>query len=160
MTLSMIWAMGKNREIGKGIHLPWHIPEDFKYFKKTTLGKPVIMGLTTFKSIGKPLPGRRNIVLNFNRIDLPGCEVVTSIEEAIEKVKDEPEAFVIGGASIYKQFLDKVDKLYITFIDHVFDADIFFPHYDITRWKLVSEEKGLKDDKNPYDYYFRVYDRV
>ena len=160
MSLSMIWAMGKNREIGKGIHLPWHIPEDFKYFKKTTLGKPVIMGLTTYKSLGKPLPGRRNIVINFNRIVIPGCEVVCSIQEAVDAVDEETEAFVIGGASIYKQFLPLVDKLFMTYIDHEFDADIFFPEFDLSKWKLVSEEKGTNDEKNPFDYYFRVYKKT
>ena len=155
----MIWAMGKNRELGKGINLPWHLPEDLSYFKLTTYGMPVIMGLTTFKSLGKPLPGRRNIVLNFDKIDIPGCEVITSIAEAIEAVKDEEEAFIIGGASIYKQFLDKVDRLYMTYIDHEFEANIFFPEFDIDEWKMISETKGKKDEKNPYDYYFRVYER-
>jgi len=157
--LSMIWAMGKNREVGLDLKIPWHIPEDFKYFKETTFGKPVIMGLKTFKSLGKPLPGRRNIVLNFDKIDIPGCEVITSIPEAIEAVKDEEEAFIIGGASIYKQFLDKVDRLYMTYIDHEFEANIFFPEFDIDEWKMISETKGKKDEKNPYDYYFRVYER-
>lgn len=157
--LSMIWAMGKNREIGKDLEIPWHIPEDFKYFKKTTLGCPVIMGLKTYNSMGKALPGRRNIVLDFEKLNLPDAESATSIQEAIDIVKDEKEAFVIGGGSIYKQFLDKVYRLYMTYIDHSFDANIFFPEFDINEWDLISEEKGLKDEKNPYDYYFRVYDR-
>lgn len=159
MTLSMIWAMGKNRELGNGIKLPWHIPEDFRYFKDTTFGKPVIMGLTTFRSLGKPLPDRRNIVLNFDMIEIPGCEVVTSIKDSINLVKDEKESFIIGGASIYKQFLPLVDKLYMTYIDHEFDADIFFPEFDMDEWKLVNEKKGKKDEKNPYNFYFRVYER-
>jgi dihydrofolate reductase len=159
MSLSMIWAMGKNKELGKGLKIPWHIPEDFKHFKNITTGKTVIMGLNTFKSLGKPLPNRRNIVLNFEKLDLPGCEVVTSIKEAADAVKDEKEAFVIGGASIYKQFLTLTSKLYMTYIDHSFDADIFFPEFDLSEWKLVSEKKGQKDEKNPYDYYFRVYER-
>ncbi len=151
--------MGKNRELGKGIKIPWHIPEDFRHFKEITTGKSVIMGLTTFYSLGKPLPNRRNIVLNFEKIDLPGCEVLTSIKDAADAVKDEDEAFIMGGASIYRQFLHMVDKLYMTFIDHSFDADIFFPEFDVNEWKLISEKKGLKDEKNPFDYYFRVYER-
>jgi dihydrofolate reductase len=156
MSLSMIWAMGKNREIGKDLEIPWHIPEDFKYFKKTTLGKPVIMGLKTYDSMGKALPGRRNIVLDFNELDLPDAELVTDISKIPEMFRD-GDAFIIGGGSIYKLFLDKVDKLYMTYIDHEFDANIFFPEFDVNEWKLISEEKGIMDDKNPYDYYFRVY---
>jgi dihydrofolate reductase len=159
MTLSMIWAMGKNRELGKGLKIPWHIPEDFKHFKNITTGKTVIMGLNTFKSLEKPLPNRRNIVINFEKLDIPGCEVVTSINEAVDKVKHEKEAFIIGGASIYRQFLPFASKLYMTYIDHSFEADIFFPEFDMDEWKLFSQEKGLKDEKNPYDYYFRVYER-
>lgn len=152
----MIWAMGKNREIGKDLEIPWHISEDFKYFKKTTMGKPVIMGLKTYESMGKALPGRRNIVLDFHPRDLPDAEIVTDITKIPEMFKDE-EAFIIGGASIYKLFIDKVDKLFMTYINHEFDANIFFPEFDINKWKLVSVEKGTKDEKNPYDYYFRVY---
>ncbi len=159
MALSMIWAMGKNREIGINNSLPWNLPEDLKHFKKTTFGKPVIMGLRTFESLGKPLPGRKNIVLNFSKKDILGCFVVTSINEALDMVKDE-DAFVIGGASIYKQFLEYSEKLYITFIDHEFKADAYFPGFELNEWKLVSEEKGIRDEKNPYDYYFRVYDRI
>ena len=158
MTLSMIWAMGKNKEIGNDLKIPWHIPEDFKYFKKTTIGKPVIMGLKTYESMGKALPGRRNIVLDFNPIKLPDAEIITDITKIPNMFKDD-EAFIIGGGSIYKLFLDKVDKLFMTYIVHEFDANIFFPEFDINQWKLVSEEKGLKNEKNPYDYYFRVYER-
>lgn len=159
MTLSMIWAMGKNREIGINNSLPWNLPEDLKHFKKTTLGKPVIMGLRTFESLGRPLPGRKNIVLNFSKKDIPGCFVVTSINEALDMVKGE-DAFVIGGASIYKQFLEHADRLFITFIDHEFKADAYFPEFDLNEWKIISEEKGIRDEKNPYDYYFRVYERI
>lgn len=155
----MIWAMGRNREIGKGLSLPWHIPEDLKHFKEVTSGKTVIMGLKTFESLGKALPKRRNLVLNFTKFDLPGCEMVTSIEEALGLVKNEDEAFVIGGASIYRQFLQHAARLYITKIDHEFDADIFFPEIDLSGWRLVSERKGPKDEKNPFDYYFCIYER-
>lgn len=159
MKLSMIWAMGRNREIGKGLKIPWFIPEDFKHFKNTTINKSVIMGLRTYESLGKPLPNRRNIVLNFNALDIPGVEIITSIPDAMEAVKNDHEAFVIGGASIYKQFLDKVNRLYMTYIDHDFDADIFFPEFDINEWQLISETKGIKNEKNPYDYFFRIYER-
>jgi dihydrofolate reductase len=156
--LSMIWAMGRNRELGLNNSLPWHIPEDLKHFKKITEGKTVIMGLRTFQSLGKPLPGRRNIVLHFEPISIEGCEVCTSIPEVLDKVKGE-DAFIIGGASIYKQFLPKADRLYITFIDHEFQADTFFPEFDMEGWKLLEEAKGLRDPKNDYDYFFRTYER-
>jgi dihydrofolate reductase len=159
MTLSMIWAMGKNRELGLGLKIPWHIPEDFKHFKDVTSGKTVIMGLNTYKSLGKPLVKRRNIVLNFEKLEIPGCEVITSVNEANHAVENEEEAFIIGGASIYKQFFPFAGKLYMTYIDHSFEADIFFPEFDLFEWKLISNEKGLKNEKNPYDYYFRVYVR-
>ena len=116
------------------------------------------MGLKTYESMGKALPGRRNIVLDFNPIKLPDAEIITDITKIPNMFKDD-EAFIIGGGSIYKLFLDKVDKLFMTYIDHEFDANIFFPEFDINQWKLVSEEKGLKNEKNPYDYYFRVYER-
>ncbi|MFH2020015.1 MAG: dihydrofolate reductase [archaeon] len=158
MSLNMIWAMGKNREIGLKNDLPWHLPEDLLHFKKITAGKPVIMGLRTYESLGRPLPGRKNIVINFSKIDIPGCTVVTSIQESLDLVNKE-DAFIIGGASIYKQFLPYADKLYITYIDHDFLADTFFPDFDIDEWILVSQEKGNQDENNPFEYYFRVYDR-
>jgi dihydrofolate reductase len=159
MTLSMIWAMGKNRELGKGLKIPWHIPRDFKHFKKITSRHSIIMGLKTYESLDKPLPNRRNIVLDFKIHDIKDVEFATSIPMAIEMVKDEDEAFVIGGASIYKQFFPFVNKLYITHIEHEFDADIFFPEFDLNKWELVSETKGIKDEKNPFDYFCREYVR-
>jgi dihydrofolate reductase len=153
----MIWAMGKNREIGINNALPWHLPNDLQHFKQVTSGKTVIMGLSTYYSLGRALPNRRNIVINFTKIDLPGCEVVISIKDALEAVKGEDEAFIIGGASIYQQFLPFAEKLYITLIDQEFKADRFFPEFDMARWKLKSKEKGLKDEKNPFDYHFCVY---
>ncbi|MBN2367946.1 dihydrofolate reductase [Candidatus Woesearchaeota archaeon] len=159
MTLSMIWAMDRNNLVGKDLELPWHIPEDLKYFKRTTSGKTVIMGLKTFESLGRPLPNRRNIVLDFQPKVIPGCEVLNSIKEAVAAVKDEEEAFVIGGASIYKQFLKYADRLYVTRIDHEFEGNIYFPEVNWDEWKEISREKGVKDENNHYDYYFVVYER-
>ena len=156
MTLSIIWAMGKNREIGLNNKLPWNLPEDLKHFKKMTSGKPVIMGYKTFQSIGKPLPGRKNIILTSKKIRIEGCVVVNSIDEALKLVKDE-DTFVIGGSKIYEQFLKFADKLYVTFIDDEFEADSFFPNFDLSHWELVSEDSGIKDEKNNCDYYFRIY---
>ena len=154
--LSLIWAMDRNRLIGKGNSLPWHIPADLEYFRKTTEGKAVIMGLNTFRSIGKPLPRRRNIVLNYSKINIDGVEIVTSVEEALELVKGQ-DAFVIGGKSVYGQFLKYADMLYITYIDYAFEGDVYFPEFDITQYELIKETKGIKDQRNPYDYWFRIY---
>ncbi len=159
MKLSMIWAMDKNNLIGKGSELPWHLPADLDYFRRTTSGKPVIMGLTTHHSIGKALPKRRNIVMSFNQIELPGCEVATSKEKALASVEKEDEAFIIGGRSIYRLFLDDVDRLYVTRIEYEFKGDIYFPEVNWDEWKLIKKEKGPKNEKNPYDYYFCIYER-
>ena len=160
MGISMIWAMARNRVIGKQNKLPWHLPHDLSHFRQVTLGRPVIMGLRTFYSLGKPLPGRRNIVLNFEQIDLPGCEVALSLDDALQKTRHEKEVFIIGGASIYKQFLPLAGRLYMTYIDHDFEGDAFFPELDLSVWKLIENEKGPKDEKNPFDYWFRVLERV
>jgi len=157
--LSMIWAMARNRVIGINNSLPWHLPNDLKHFKKVTFGKTVIMGLRTYESLGKPLPGRRNIVLNFDSLDIPGVEIMTSIQDAIQAVKDEDEAFIIGGASIYKQFLDKADRLYMTYIDEDVVGDAYFPEFDISKWELVNETPGETNEKNKLKHSFRVYER-
>ncbi len=157
--ISMIWAMGRDNSLGLKNRMPWHLPADLTYFMKTTLGKPVIMGRKTFESLGKPLRGRENIVitrsLDFN---CEGCTIVDSIEKAIEYTRGE-EAFIIGGAEIYKAFLPLADKLYITVIDEEFEADTYFPEIDYSQWKLVSTEPGPRDEKNSYNYEWLVYER-
>lgn len=131
MSISMIAAVGKHLELGKNNDLIWHFKEDMKFFKETTTGHTVIMGRKTFESLPKALPNRRNIVISTNKDYVaPGAEVVTSLEEAINLVKDE-EAFIIGGGAIYKAFLPYADKLYLTEIDDVCDdADTYFPVFD------------------------------
>lgn len=158
--ISMIWAMGKDNALGCKNRMPWYLPADFAYFKKVTLGKPVIMGRKTFESIGKPLPGRKNIIITRDAAFRPeGCITVDSIEGA-EAYTTDTEAFIVGGAEIYKAFLPMADKLYITEIDKAFEADAFFPDIDYTQWRLVSSEAGIKDEKNPFDYRWLVYERV
>ncbi len=158
--ISMIWAMGKDNALGCRNRMPWYLPADFAYFKKVTLGKPVIMGRKTYESIGKPLPGRKNIIITRDTAFRPeGCITVDSIDGA-KAYADEGEVFIIGGAEIYKTFLPLAHKLYITAINHAFEADTYFPEIDYSRWKLVSSEPGPKDEKNPYDYKFLVYERV
>lgn len=158
--LSIIVAYDKNRTIGANNQLPWHLPADLAYFKKVTMGRPIIMGRKTHESIGRPLPGRDNIIITRNKeYQAEGCIVVHSIEDirALENQKNNEEMFIIGGAEIFKELIDEVDKLYITYIDAEFSGDTFFPDMEMNSWTKVSEEKGIRDEKNPYDYYFCVY---
>ncbi|WP_040950423.1 dihydrofolate reductase [Gorillibacterium massiliense] len=158
--ISLILAMGRDHSIGYRNELPWRLPKDLAYFKKTTTGHPVLMGRKTFESIGRPLPGRLNIVATRDASYAPeGVETVTSPQEAALRYKDQ-ELFVIGGAEIYKIFLSQADRIYITWIDESFTADAFFPELPEREWHLVSRVPGERDEKNPYDYEFRVYERI
>ncbi|SFJ99020.1 dihydrofolate reductase [Halobacillus dabanensis] len=160
--ISFIFAMDRNRLIGKDNDLPWHIPNDFKFFKDMTWGKTIIMGRKTFESFGKPLPEREHIVITKNQeYDREGCTVIHTIDEILQMDKNEPdkEWFVIGGSVLFEKMLPYADRMYLTYIDASFEGDTYFPEYDESEWTLVSETKGKKDDKNPYDYYFRTYDR-
>jgi dihydrofolate reductase len=161
MRLSIVVAMDDNRLIGSKNQLPWHLPADLAYFKKLTTGKSILMGRKTYDSIGRPLPNRRNIVITRNsNISIPGCEVVSSIDHALELTKEDPEVMVIGGASLCEQLLPKINRLYITKIDGVFEGDVFFPKYDDFNWLEVSCESHPKDSSNAYSYKFIVLDRV
>ncbi len=161
MRLSIVVAMDDNRLIGSKNQLPWHLPADLAYFKKLTTGKSILMGRKTYDSIGRPLPNRRNIVITRNsNISIPGCEVVSSIDDALELTKDDLEVMVIGGASLCEQLLPKVNRLYITKIDGEFEGDVFFPKYDDFDWLEVSCESHPKDNSNAYSYKFIVLDRV
>lgn len=154
--ISLVAAMSKNRVIGKNNTMPWHLPADLKHFKSVTMGKPIIMGRKTFESIGKPLPGRRNIVVTHQEKEFPGCDVFHSLEEALKSVASEPEVMIIGGANVYAQVLPKVQRMYLTFIDLDVDGDAFFPAWDESQWREVSSEQHAPDDKNPYPYRFVV----
>jgi len=159
--ISLIAAIGKNNELGKNNTLLWHLPADMKHFRETTSGRSVIMGRKTFESIGKPLPNRKNIVITRDQnYKKEGIEVVHSLEEAIEKTKEEKESFVIGGAEIYKQVFPIADKLYITHIEaEDKEADAFFPEIIPIVFLETSREEHKKDYKNPYDYSFVTYNR-
>lgn len=162
MILSIISAIAKNRVIGNKNTLPWHLPADFKYFKEKTLNKTIVMGLNTFKSIGsKPLPNRKNIILNddLNCIIPDGCFVAHSINELLEIVKNEDEVMICGGASVYRQFLPLTNRLYLTYIDQNFEGDTFFPEFDVNDWKEKSREDHEPDEKNLYKYSFVVLER-
>ncbi|MCF6137327.1 dihydrofolate reductase [Pseudalkalibacillus berkeleyi] len=156
--ISLLFAMGSNRVIGKDNDLPWHLPEDLKWFKKVSTGHTIIMGRKTYESIGKPLPNRKNVIVTTDQsYEAEGCVVTHSIEEALQQSGD--EKVVIGGTQIFKQVLDQTDRIYMTYIDEEFEGDTFFPELDDSNWILKSKEKGIKDEKNPYDYYFMIYDR-
>jgi dihydrofolate reductase len=159
--ISFIWAMDENRVIGKNNQLPWHLPEDLKFFKKVTIGHPVAMGRKTHESIGRLLPGRENIIITRNKEFLcNGCTVIYSIDVFIDYCQGkEEEVFVIGGAEIFKELIPVVDRLYVTLIYDHFDGDTYFPEFSLEDFKLVLKEKGIRDEKNPYDYEFLIYHR-
>ena len=153
--ISLIVAMASNRVIGKDNEMPWHLPADLAHFKAKTLGKPIVMGRKTYESIGRPLPGRLNIVMSRNKAyKLEGCEVVSSLEEALKLVHDTEEIMIIGGGYLYEQALPLADRLYLTFIDLEVKGDTLFPDYEKLTLTELSREKYLKDEKNPYNYEF------
>ncbi|MFE8695802.1 dihydrofolate reductase [Cytobacillus sp. FJAT-53684] len=159
--ISLMWAMDNNRVIGYKNQLPWHLPEDLKFFKRMTMGHPIAMGRKTWDSIGRPLPGRENIVITRNpEFTCEGCTVLNSIDALLEYSRQrDDEIFVIGGAEIFKLILPHSDKLYLTRIYDEFEGDTFFPELQMEDWSLLSQEKGIKDEKNPYDYEFEIYKR-
>lgn len=160
MKVSLIVAMDKNRVIGKENDIPWRIPNDWKYVKNITKGHPIILGRKNLESIGRALPDRRNIVLTRDKdFSFEGCEIVHSLENVFEFCKNEKEIFIFGGEQIYNIFLPYVEKMYITKIHHEFEGDTFFPEVNFDGWKEVSIVKGDMNEKNPYNYYFHMYER-
>jgi dihydrofolate reductase len=164
MVISMVAAMARDRVIGKENKMPWHLPADLKHFKQVTLGKPVVMGRKTFDSIGRVLPGRRNIVVSRTEpVDKRGAEWVESLQQAFALLQDQAEVMVIGGAEIYRQCLPLAQRLYLTTIDLETNGDAFFPDYsldDSVEWKLVAESKHEADNANPYTCHFTTLERV
>jgi dihydrofolate reductase len=163
MKISLIVAMAQNRVIGRDNKMPWHLPEDLRYFKRITLNKPVVMGRNTFESIGRPLPQRTNIVISRNpgyRID--GALVVNSLEAALQKCRDlnAEEAMIIGGAQIYAQALPLADRLYLTEVAAVIDGDASFPDFERKLWQEVARESHRASANNPYDYAFLLLEKA
>lgn len=155
----MIAAMAKNRIIGKDNQMPWHLPADFSWFKKCTMGKPIVMGRKTYESIGSPLPGRLNIVLSRETsLAIDGVTVVSCIDEAKRVAGDVDELMIIGGGSIYQTYLDQADRLYLTFIDAQVDGDTQFPDWG-EGWKTEYHDRYSSDEKNQYDMEFVILDR-
>lgn len=158
--LSLIAAIAQNNVIGKDNKLVWHMPADMRFFRNTTMGHTLIMGRKTFESFGKPLPGRKSIVITRQKDwQYIGVVVVHSLEDAIKIAPADEEVFIIGGAEIYRQAMPNCRKMYLTIIHHDFEGDTHFPLIDFSQWNLTSDEKHLADEKNPYDYSFRVYER-
>jgi len=159
--VSLIWAMSENRIIGVDNRLPWKLPADMRWFRQHTLGKPIIMGRTTYQSFGsKALPDRPNIILSrdpdFSAND---AEVVTSIEAALQACEPHPEAMVIGGANTYRQFLPLAQRLYMTLVHTQIDGDAHFPDFDLSEWECVEQIDHQRDEKHLYDYSFFRYQR-
>ena len=163
MTISAIVACAKNEVIGKNNEIPWYLPADFAYFKRTTINHHIIMGRNCFESIGRPLPKRTNIVITRNPFYIAsGCLMVNSIADGLKMAESngETEAFIIGGGEIYKQSVDLWDKLYLTEVDLDTEGDVFFPKLDMTEWQLVSEEHHKQDEKNEFGYIFKIFERI
>ncbi len=156
--LSLIVAMDENRLIGSDNQLPWHLPADLAFFKRTTMGKPILMGRKTYQSIGRALPGRRNIVITHNPdFSAEGCEIADGIDTALAMCSADDEVMLIGGASLYQQTLDRADCLYITQIQHSFSGDTWFPEFASSRWKITEKQDFAADDSNPHSYSFVKY---
>jgi dihydrofolate reductase len=156
----IIAATAENNALGKNNDLIWHLPADLKRFKKVTSGYPIIMGRNTFESIGKPLPNRTTVIVTRNKnYSQDGCLVANSLEDAIDLVKSSEKLFIIGGAQIYKEAMDKqlADQLDITLVHDTFEADVYFPEIDTTIWDEVSRENKNADEKNKYNYSFITY---
>ncbi|WP_142683230.1 dihydrofolate reductase [Chitinophaga polysaccharea] len=163
MRISIIVAASENNVIGINNMLPWRLPTDLKYFKSTTLGKPIVMGRKTFESLGKPLPGRPNIVITRQQDFQPeGAYVVSSVEEGIEKAKSfgGDELFITGGSQIFEQAWPLVERIYLTRVYAVVHGDAFFPQLDGAEFELVSDERHEADEKNQYSFAFQVWERV
>ena len=160
--ISIIVAIAENYAIGKNNDLLWHIPEDLKRFKKLTTGHTVIMGKKTYESLPrKPLPNRLNIVISDNPDDhFDQCLMAYSIEDVMKKINPFDENFIIGGASIYSQFLPLADRLYITWIHRSFEGDVFFPVIDFSEWLLTSSEDIPSGVTNDFSYSNNIYDRI
>jgi dihydrofolate reductase len=160
MKISIIAAIADNGIIGKNNKLIWHLPADLKHFRELTMGKPIIMGRKTFAAIGKPLPGRRNIVISRDPLkSCPNCDFYPSLETALSAVKTEPEVMIIGGADIYKLAIPLAQTMYLTLVHHNFDGDTRFPKYNKDDWQEVEHVNFEADEKNNYTYSFVTLQR-
>lgn len=167
MKLSLIAALAENGVIGRDNKLPWHLPNDLKYFRAVTIGKPVIMGRRTWESLGRPLPGRTNIVITRQSgYEASGAKVVSTLDAALQLaaqvalIDGQDECVVIGGAEIYALALPRCERLYLTEVHATVEGDAYFPPFDRARWREVRRERFAAEGPNPFDYSFVVYERA
>ena len=163
MRISAIAAMSANRVIGKDNQIPWYLPADLKFFKRTTLGHHVIMGRKNYVSIGRPLPGRINILITRNPFFISsGCTITHSLEEAltVAHTAGEQEVFILGGGEVYQLALPFIERIYLTTIDLFVEGDVYFPELNPEHWIITSEERFLPDPKNTYSFMIQVLDRI
>lgn len=159
-TINLVAAMANNRVIGRDNQMPWHLPADLQHFKSVTMNHPILMGRKTFESIGRPLPGRRNLVISRNPdLQLVGAEVFDSLDAAMTACSDADQLMIIGGANLYAQTLPLADRLYLTFIDLDTNGDAHFPEWQDEDWQEVNTESHQPDDKNPHHYQFVTLER-
>jgi len=159
--ISLIAAMDRNRLIGAAGDLPWRLPADLQWFKRCTIGKPVIMGRRTWVSLGRPLPGRPNIVLSTRSgFEAPGAQVAPSFEAALEVARDYPEIMVIGGAELFGATISFADRLYLTVIEAEFEGDTWFPAFDSGEWRETLREGFAPDARNAWPYTFLIWERA
>lgn len=160
MEISIIVATSKNNVIGKEGGIPWHLSSDLKRFKALTTGHPIVMGRRTFESIGRPLPGRRNIVISNSVNAIDGCDIMKSVDELLNDKSLDGKVFIIGGGEIYKQFLPYAKKVYLTEVEtEIADGDTFFPDLNPMEWIEVGRESHEADEKNDFNYSFVDYER-
>ena len=158
--ISLVVAVAENNVIGNENKLIWHLPADLAFFKRTTMGKTIVMGRKTFQSIGRALPGRKNVVISRDKnFSFENVEVLFDTNEVLLRSKSE-DIMVIGGAEIYKIFISVADRIYLTKVHHSFEGDTYFPDLNTNEWKKVSEEPHFKDEKNTFDYSFIVLERM
>ncbi|MFZ9387771.1 MAG: type 3 dihydrofolate reductase [Chitinophagaceae bacterium] len=163
MMISLVVAAASNHAIGKDGQLPWQLPNDMKHFKNITWGMPVLMGRKTFESLGKPLKGRKNIVISRQTgWQAPGIVIVKSIEDGlfVARETDAREVMVIGGGEIYRALFEKARRVYLTRVEAEPEADTFFPELDPSEWYLVSQKNHEADEKNAYNYSFQLWERI
>ncbi|MDB5155671.1 MAG: dfrA [Mucilaginibacter sp.] len=160
MIISIVVAISENHAIGKDNKLLWYLPKDLKHFKDITTGGTVIMGRKTYDSVGKPLPKRRNIIVTRQPITIDGCEVVNSIEAALDLCRDEEEVFIVGGAEIYKQAMHLTDRIYLTIVHENIDGDSYFPEIKEDIWKETERADHDPDEKNPLPFSFITLERI
>jgi len=158
--ITIIAAIANNRALGMNNKLIWHLPEDLKRFKRVTNGHHIIMGRKTFESLGKPLPNRTTIIITRDKnYKADNCLIANSLENALEKAKDDKNPYILGGSEIYKLAMPIADKLDLTLVHHVFEADAFFPEIDTSIWEEISRKDFKADDMNKYDYSFVTFEK-